>query len=68
MAIALSSYLHQIAITLLLYLKKAIPTVSFANASLDEVKSVILVWLDVIYQQLKEKLKAINLELQGENQ
>ncbi|WP_228019878.1 MULTISPECIES: hypothetical protein [Sphaerospermopsis] len=35
----------------------AIPTVSFANASLDEGKSVIPVWLDVIYQQLAVKLK-----------
>jgi hypothetical protein len=39
-----------------------------AIASLDEGKAVIPVWLDVIYQQLKEKLKALNLELQGENQ
>jgi hypothetical protein len=37
-------------------------------ASLDEGKAVIPVWLDVIYQQLQEKLKAFNLELQGEDQ
>jgi len=45
----------------------AIPRSRFAIAALDEGKSVIPVWLDVIYQQLQEKLKALNLELQGEN-
>jgi hypothetical protein len=39
-----------------------------AIASLDQGKPVIPVWLDVVYQQLQEKLKALNLELQGENQ
>ncbi|MEY3256745.1 MAG: hypothetical protein RLZZ29_1880 [Cyanobacteriota bacterium] len=34
-----------------------------AIASLDEGKAVIPVWLDVIYQKLQEKLKALNLEL-----
>jgi len=38
-----------------------------AISFLDEGKAVIPVWLDVIYQQLQEKLKALNLELQGEN-
>ncbi|WP_234413236.1 MULTISPECIES: hypothetical protein [unclassified Anabaena] len=38
--------------------KRAIPTERFAIASLDEGKSVIPVWLDVIYQELQEKLKA----------
>ena len=37
-------------------------------ASLDEGKSVIPVWLDVIYQELQEKLKALNLKLQGGNE
>ena len=37
--------------------KRAIPTVSFAIASIDEGKSVIPVWLDVIYQQMEVKLK-----------
>ena len=34
----------------------AIPTERFAIASLDEGKSVIPVWLDVIYQGLASKL------------
>lgn len=36
--------------------KIAIPTDHFAIASLDEGKSVIPVWLDVIYQELATKL------------
>jgi hypothetical protein len=36
--------------------KRAIPTERFAIASLDEGKTVIPVWLDVIYQQLSSKL------------
>ncbi|MDB9455023.1 hypothetical protein [Dolichospermum circinale] len=36
--------------------KMTIPTESFANASLDEGKAVIPVWLDVIYQRLALKL------------
>ena len=36
--------------------KVAIPTDCFAIASLDEGKAVIPVWLDIIYQQLCQKL------------
>ena len=36
--------------------KRAIPTERFAIASLDVGKSVIPVWLDVIYQGLAKKL------------
>ncbi|MBD2442833.1 MAG: hypothetical protein ACK6A9_13370 [Dolichospermum sp.] len=37
--------------------KRAIPRSRFANASLDEGKAVIPVWLDVIYQDLAVKLE-----------
>jgi hypothetical protein len=33
--------------------KMAIPTECFANASLDEGKAVIPVWLDVVYHNLR---------------
>jgi hypothetical protein len=36
-----------------------IPTERRGNASLDEGKAVIPVWLDVIYQQLEERLMLI---------
>lgn len=37
--------------------KMTIPRSRFANASLDEGKAVIPVWLDVIYQDLAVKLE-----------